>query len=197
MFHFQLRKKNRLYRQTQDLSFGQQGPTKLWEKLFLAVWIRWEFFVGSKRGRLLKTKTRQKEELCEAVAVIRKSPFAEPGQGPKDRLVRSFLEEKASKRRILNKYLDGWETRLACEGEAVYEASGNPSQLNTPAFTQSEKGCVFVIISHFFTFKFPFSNFLKHLSATGKLETLLWTTSHNILLQPGETEMLLWGRNGW
>ena len=55
----------------------------------------------------------------EAVIIIRKSQFAEPGEAPADRLVDSFVKGQRCKRKILDRYLDGRKDRVGYDDVEV------------------------------------------------------------------------------
>ena len=55
----------------------------------------------------------------EAVIIIRKSQFAEPGEAPADRLVNNFVKGQRCKREILDGYLDGRKDRVGCDDAEV------------------------------------------------------------------------------
>ena len=69
----------------------------------------------------------------EAVIIIRKSQFAEPGEAPADRLVDSFVKGQRCKRKILDRYLDSRKDRVGCDdAEVPYEVYRKKLQIRDP-----------------------------------------------------------------
>ena len=69
----------------------------------------------------------------EAVIIIRKSQFAEPGEAPADRLVNNFVKGQYCKRKILDRYLDSRKDRVGYDdAEVPYEVYRKKLQIRGP-----------------------------------------------------------------